>query len=475
VGATPIADSLDTRYEAVSRNDLESYRNRGGTYLGSIDAFIGAQVRTRADGFFLFSVSTGPTFPKRDLDELALAVSMAAKAKLGHIHDVHRPDAQPKRRSQRNLVDAIGDVLVCEPIEVETDAAHALFEKDVLGDTELCALRARIPPSANRSAPGESGRLALLCIRRRYLRVFETLQEILKDERDRQLRAERAPQRLAVLLLATATVLGLLFVAFLGWPPRWGEFSWQEIAAALIVLVSATLYMLHNAEQLVRWDHPRIRFLRSSQTFYHYANPLNSVIGRLLKPRAQVPDFAALQGILETKAAGETHRTSMRQFWMTVTVAVVAIYFAALSIRDSTERAIAKPEHASAHLTLDCGTPLARRAVGPFAPGEWSGVEPGGLTPEEVISHIEEEQAGQFDTIVLIGSSDEMGMRRLSPVESNSQLARLRANWVASELMRRANVQVVTFDETMPVERVVLNAGTSGREVIVCVRSMAAL
>jgi len=461
----------------VSQEDLEPYRKRGSIYLGSIQAFIGAEIVTRTDGFFLFSVSTTPAFPKGDLDELALAVSMAAKARLGHVHDVHRPDALPRRRQrQRNLGDAIGDTLVCEPIAAEAAAARALIEKPEFTDQDLRDLKALVPAKANRPAPDEPGRSALLCIRRRYLRVFETLQEILKDERERQLRSERDARRLGLLLFTAAVVLGVLFVGFLGWPPNWSErFSWQEISAALLVLVFATVYMLHNTEQLIRWDHPRIRFLRSSQTFYYYANPLNSVIGRVLRPRDQVPDFAALQGILETKAAGETHRATMRQFWMTLTVAVVAIYFAALAIRDSTERAIAKPESVSAQVALDCGTPLMRRAVGPFAPGEWEQVQPGGVTPQDILAQVHEENSGRFDTIVLVGSSDEMRVRRLSRVESNSHLARLRANWVAGELMRQANVRVMTFDETMPAERVVLNVGTSGREVIVCVSSTAPL
>jgi len=442
---------LPARQREIDAAALQPFTKLTMSFL-RIDSFVGAEVLARADGVFVLKLKVRAGFDPELLNELALAASMAAKAKLGHQHDVHGGRSQETLPGSKRAGKSAGEVLIVEPVQLLCDGWEERFQRQSFGDDDLRrakAVRAELEA-------GEEPRNALICLRRKYLRVFELLQIRLQSDRDEQVTWQRSPGLWAPSVAGfTLVTLLVLYVAFIGLSPALqflrtvrpetllsAEFILPtlEFAGSVIVLGLTTALFWFQLLQLLRWDRHRIRWLRLSEMFYHYANPLNDVIRRIMNGRrvlapgvrvgrsmdaVAVTDFAALIGILQTKAAGEVHRHGLRQFWVTLTVAVVAIYFAAFAIRDSTVRASMAPPGISL-ATLDCGG-AQPRAVGPFDLGAWDSLSPDGRTTDDVLRSVQRELDGRKPrTFVLFGSADGTAVRTGSALPSNGELARRR-------------------------------------------------
>lgn len=466
VGATPIADRVAVRERIVLPAKLAPYVQRNLSYVPKFEAFRQAAVLARADGIFVLRLEfhPGAAFDEENLDELALAACMAAKEELGHRHDVHSP--KPLAKSS-GLEPA--EILLTYPVRVDEEFWRDRFEAKDFCDRDLRGSECVPPPNVNAN---ETPRNALICLRRAYFKVFEVLQSHLDEDRKTQLEWERSwvPQ---IQLVGASSALFLLFLYV---ALAVGSGSWDSpdmrltFCVAAFVLLPCFWGFLYQFAHFVYFDRRRIRLLRAAETFYSYANPLNEVIARALGAgkRRATSDFAALHRILQSKSAGEIHRGSVRQFWMTLSMAFGAIVFAALAIRTEVRR---QPHAASLTASrLDCGAPI--RSIGPFVLGAWDRLEPGAATPEELARELS--LRDKEGLVVLVGSADSVRVRALSPLEANSVLAQRRAAWAVGRLraaLARPGWEVAALNESMPFARMVLEpeTRTTGREVIICV------
>ena len=232
-----------------------------------------------------------------------------------------------------------------------------------------------------------------------------------------------------------------------------------------------------NLVQILRWDRPRIRLLRSAETFYTYANPLNQVISRIVKGRRlnEVDDFRDLIGTIQSKTAGEVHRTSMHQLWLSLSLAIAAMYFSALAVRADEPEILTPPERILSALDCDNG----RWSVGPFVLGKSELLETIGRTPAIVVEDIANRRYEMEPvSIVVIGSTDSADFLPTSEIQSNEELARRRAEWAAErlreEFMKSAGTipEIVSMNSSLSVVRLVagVQETTTSREVLVCVR-----
>lgn len=461
---------MTVRYKEVRQDEIRPFRKKRVSRLSRPDLFHGADILGRADGLFVARICVACDFPTEDEDEVRFAVSMAAKVSLGHRHDVHRS------KDEKNRLDP-GEILVFSPVAVTEAQWEPAFQTRTFTNTHLRradSIPEKLPADAD---PNELPRNALVCLRRRYLRVFEDLQSEIQEQRDDQVQWQTNPERIGTLVWAFL-LTAIFYAAFLGVPTSLPKTLNDQIwaFASFCLLLGCTAVFLYEAVQMYKWDLPRIRLLRMAEVFYHYANPVNDVIRVVMRRktgyRDAVTDFSSLSSLLAVKTAGETHRVGLRQLLMTMTLAVVSIYFAAAAIR-SAAADVGEPltgEFAG----FDCGNG-APRTIGPFERGEWEVLAAGAQAPTDVLTALVGEHGGRnAGVILLLGSTDTESVRRLSPIESNSELARRRAAWVAGEMRETEagrRTLIYTMNDTARFVRVELEPGplTTGREVIVCV------
>lgn len=288
----------------------------------------------RYDGLFVTEIQIDrgqAPFNDRDLDELALAISMYTKELLGHRHDVHRL----KNNKRISGLDPTS-ILIVYPVALEPAFWSPLFDKGEFNDADLRAATCVPPPEA----PTEKPRNALIRFRRSFLKVFENTAGRLQVDRDKQIAWGRGLLSKLVLLVYNVVILGVLGLLIVEVPntsqPASALFSDGILALLALAIVPAATTFWIIFLQFLLWDLPRIRLLRSLQLFYRYANPLNRVIAQTLSDGATsvpVDDFADCIDAAQIKVAGEAHRASVHQFWMTIALSIAGVVFAAFALR----------------------------------------------------------------------------------------------------------------------------------------------
>jgi len=362
---------MTVRFRQIALPDIVHYIaetcGSAPVQLPEIELCTGAVVLARQDGLFVMRVDTHKGFPVEDVEQLGWVVASIAKMKLGHIHDVHRAS----RRATKSLLTP-SKTLVIYPIRLEPADWAPIFAqtKPHFDDGDLKTARCIMPARAPLGTT--TPRLALVTLRRAYLKVFENLSGRLAFDRGQQA-AWQAGQWRVLLVALSILVVGALYLVLEDIPTSladfWSSLQRPKFILALLSIVPAFFIFANFLAQMVRWDTPRIQLLRSATLFYEYANPLNRVLAAALG--LEHDGFEDVIALLDTKTEGEVHRTGVHQTWLVIALTFAALMFAALAIRDGeTEAAkIARAAAASAHAGEARGAGAdAKPAAGAKAP-----------------------------------------------------------------------------------------------------------
>lgn len=385
MATSPVDRVWHPRSKSIPRDRLEPYVRQTSTYVPDLGALQEMTVLARTDGLFVLKVtlSRAVRFNGKYIDELATAISMAAKTVLGHHHDVHGQGHTPPGRPL-----SAGDILFVPPVMLQPEQGAEIFNgaeelRDELLKEAECVLPER--------APDDDPRPALIVLRRHYLKVFENLQSHLTQLRTVQLAWVKSPlTQLMLFLPASLATLALLLIVN---PYSIFAASGQQTILSLFTsrfffvaaLFGCSYLFFGEIIKFRKWEKTRIRLLRSSVTFFHYANPLNEVVRRIMAPDGEVYGFSDLIGALESKTNGEIHRGSISQLWMTLALAFAALMVSWLGIGFQPGQPDTKPATA-ARPGSDASTPRAEPRQAAVVPRSGSAdalppVQPGAPLP----------------------------------------------------------------------------------------------
>jgi hypothetical protein len=458
----------------VTLDEIAPFAHSSGAAVpGLRRAFLSADVLARTDGLFVARIGLDAfaQFHPADIDELATAVCMAAKAALGHVHDLHGPNV----KSRRPRVSP-GNALVVCPVPLEPSAWAQPFSAGHFSDAHLQAAVCILPRNARRTA---TPRNALVCLRRSYLKVFEAVQIQVRELRSAQLEWQKSfwswlSTAFAAGVLATVFALAVVSIGL----ARAGSASVDVVGRflfAVVLFLPVASIIWRAGFAFLRWERRQIRLLRSGVTFYFYSNPLNEVIRGVLRPANAngIDDFSDLQGLLESKANGEVHRATLTYNWLSLGLAGAALIAAIMSLHEPSQSAVdkeASPPRSAAISDVDCGY-----KVGPFPPGISDLVSVEGQSPEVVAQRIAQAASGrQLEATALLGSTDEVVVRVRSEHDTNLSIAKRRSAWVKDKLsaaLSRHGLSASSFElnTSLGIERVIREPRGPERDVIVCV------
>ena len=221
-----------------------------------------------------------------------------------------------------------------------------------------------------RAPSGAQPRLALVALRRSFLKAADAVTGMLHSHRQ----SERNNSASAFPLLLSYIISGIL-VAF----AHFVIFRIPNTHISEIVPVELIIFILLGLPpvplwQLFRWDLPRIRLIRQAQGFFVSANLLNQAIAGIKIETGSPPqkfetidDFSDLIDDFDIRMQGELHRVAMKQFVSGLIIAVAGVLFAVIQLRPPTPAGPAPAAQAATAASSAARAPTVQQGPPPSA------------------------------------------------------------------------------------------------------------
>lgn len=302
-------------------------------------AFEFARVMARPDGFFVFelNIRRGQGFNAKDLDELAFVVSMITKSALGHVHYHHHLPGHGRQKLLKPTT-----YMRTSPVPLKAASWKRNFDSGVL----TCGLIESAQSDNKRAPSGEPIRAAIVCLRHRYLRLYEEIDFVIVNKRK-----EEKSYGVKGLLgslgggFLVGVAINALIVALLtsrGMPDFTLRAVGLQLTEPALALSALALGLIYKIEMGIYFrDRPIIKLLRTAHGYFSSAQPLNDAIGRLPSIKQnQFTGFAPLRESIASKIEGEIHRVSTKNGQVALLLAVTALLTAIYAHTDARQRDI---------------------------------------------------------------------------------------------------------------------------------------